>query len=122
MSFLLSATAKTAEGNYDCPLITAYVGMHACASVSVQQLKPFACHLLRLLLPACKWAAPYLVRTPFPATTPKPDPSCQLWILRVSDVILYNVTSQPVYAHDKDQPTCAHHLLLVSLLLVRHKN
>ncbi len=97
MPSLLSATAKAAEDNNDCPLITACLGMHACAAV--QQIKPFACHLFRLFLPACKSAAPYLVRTPFSATSPKPDPSCQLWVLRVSDVILCNVASQPVYAH-----------------------
>jgi len=97
MPSLLSATAKAAEDNNDCPLITACLGMHACAFV--QQTKPFACHLFRLFLPACKLAAPHLVRTPFSATSPKPDPSCQLWVLRVSDVILYNVASQPVYAH-----------------------
>ena len=76
------------------PLIFTYVGSRACAPV--QQLTPVACQLCRLLLPAGKWAAPYLVRTPFSTAAPQPDPSCQLWVLRVSDVILYNVASQPV--------------------------
>lgn len=100
--FCCQQQQKQQKATVIVPMVTVYVGNQTCASV--QQLKPFACPLCRLLIPVYKWAALYLVRTPASATTPKPDPSCQLWVLRVSDVILYNVASQPVYAHDKDQP------------------